>query len=122
MSGITVSQALEMARDLLSASFHNSLNLAGTLIREGRTISEAMETANLVTPVSLRMLRVGERSGDMGRMMEHIATLHDEEIARWLDWFTRLFEPLLMIVIGVVIGGIVVLLYMPIFELAGSLE
>jgi general secretion pathway protein F len=120
--GITVSQALEMARGLLTASFHVSLTQAGLLIRQGRSISEAMEAAGLVTPVSLRMLRVGEKSGDMGSMMEHIATLHDEEIARWLEWFTRLFEPLLMIFIGLIIGGVVVMLYMPIFELAGSLQ
>ncbi|MCB5188738.1 type II secretion system F family protein [Methylobacillus caricis] len=120
--GITVSQAMEMARGLLTASFHDSLGRASALIREGRSISEAMESAGLVTPVSLRMLRVGEKSGDMGRMMEHIATLHDEEIARWLEWFTRLFEPLLMIFIGLIIGAVVVMLYMPIFELAGSLQ
>jgi len=43
-------------------------------------------------------------------------------MARWVDWFTRLFEPLLMAVIGLVIGFIVVLMYFPIFELAGSIQ
>ena len=122
VSGITVSQALEMARGLLAASFHVSLARATKLIREGRAFSEAMEAAGLVTPVSLRMLRVGEKSGEMGPMLEHIATLHDEEIARWLEWFTRLLEPLLMIFIGLVIGVVVLMLYMPIFELVGSLQ
>jgi general secretion pathway protein F len=122
VSGITVSQALEMARGLLVASFHPSLSRAAALIREGRSFSEAMEAAALVTPISLRMLRVGEKSGEMGPMLEHIATLHDEEIARWLEWFTRLFEPLLMIFIGLVIGVVVLMLYMPIFELVGSLQ
>lgn len=122
LGGIPVLQALEMARGLLAAAFHSSLSQAATLIREGRPISGAMEDAGLVTPVSLRMLRVGEKSGEMGKMMEHIATLHDEEIARWLEWFTKLFEPLLMIFIGLVIGGVVLMLYMPIFELAGSLQ
>jgi general secretion pathway protein F len=55
-------------------------------------------------------------------MMERIATFHDEEMARWVDWFTKTFEPLLMAIIGVVIGGIVVLMYLPIFELAGSVQ
>lgn len=122
VSGIPVSHALEMARGLLAVSFHASLSRALALIREGRAFSEAMEAAALVTPVSLRMLRVGEKSGEMGPMLEHIATLHDEEIARWLEWFTRLFEPLLMIFIGLVIGVVVLMLYMPIFELAGSLQ
>ena len=81
-----------------------------------------MENHHLTTPVSLRMLRVGERTGRMGEMMERIAGFYDEEMARWVDWFTRLFEPILMALIGVIIGGIVVLMYMPIFELAGSIQ
>ena len=85
-------------------------------------MSVAMEAAGLTTSVALRLLRVGERSGQMGEMMERIATFHDEEMARWVDWFTKTFEPLLMAIIGVVIGGIVVLMYLPIFELAGSVQ
>ncbi|MBX6393557.1 MAG: type II secretion system F family protein, partial [Burkholderiales bacterium] len=91
-------------------------------IREGTSISAAMDAEGLATPVALRMLRVGEKSGDMAQMMERIAVFHDEELARWIDWFTKLFEPLLMALIGVVIGAIVVLMYLPIFELAGSLQ
>ncbi len=68
------------------------------------------------------MLRVGERSGRMDEIMDRIAAFLDEEIARWVDWFTRLFEPLLMVFIGVVIGVIVVLMYLPVFELAGSIQ
>ena len=62
------------------------------------------------------------QSGNMSEMMDRIALFHDEEIARWVDWVTRLFEPLLMAAIGLVIGAIVVLMYMPIFDLAGNLH
>ncbi len=55
-------------------------------------------------------------------MMERTAEFMDEELARWIDWFTKLFEPVLMAFIGIVIGMIVVLMYMPIFELAGSIQ
>jgi general secretion pathway protein F len=68
------------------------------------------------------MLRVGERSGNMGEMMERIAAFYDEELARAVDLLTRLIEPVLMMVIGLIIGVIVVLMYFPIFELAGSLQ
>ena len=54
--------------------------------------------------------------------MERIAAFYDEDMARWVDWFTRLFEPLLMAFIGLVIGIIVLLMYLPIFELAGSIQ
>jgi len=58
----------------------------------------------------------------MGEMMERIAAFYDDELARAVDILTRLIEPLLMSLIGIVIGLIVVLMYFPIFELAGSLQ
>jgi general secretion pathway protein F len=76
----------------------------------------------LTTAVSLRLLRVAERSGQMGEMLERTAGFHDEDISQAIEWFVRLFEPLLMIAIGVVIGIVVLLMYAPIFELAGSLN
>ncbi len=120
--GTPVVTALDMAAGLLSPALRGSLALAAQSIREGRAISDAMSANNLTTPVGLRMLRVGERSGRMDEMMERIAAFYDDEISRWVDWFTKLFEPLLMAVIGVVIGAIVVLMYLPVFELAGSIQ
>jgi len=85
-------------------------------------MSVALGTASLTTPVAARMMLVGERSGDMGQMLGQIARFHDEEVARFVDWFTRAFEPVLMAVLGVAIGLVVVLMYMPIFELAGNIK
>jgi len=81
-----------------------------------------MGAAGLATPVAARMMSVGERSGDMGEMFIQIARFHDDEVARFIDWFTRAFEPLLMAVLGLSVGAVVVLMYMPIFELAGSIK
>lgn len=120
--GMPAVVSLDMASGLLTPVLRGNLRQAAQWVREGRTLSEAMEAHHLTTPVALRMLRVGERTGNMGSMMERIASFYDEEMARWVDWFTRLFEPILMAVIGVVIGGIVVLMYLPIFELAGSIK
>ena len=120
--GIPAVTALEMVGELLHAGLRPNLLQALREIREGKPLSDSMETHNLTSPVAVRMLRVGERTGDMGAMMERIATFHEDEIARWVDRATRLFEPLLMVVIGLVIGVIVLALYMPIFELAGSLQ
>jgi general secretion pathway protein F len=120
--GTPMVTALDMSAGLLSPALRGHLGLAAQAIREGRSISEAMSAHNLTTPVALRMLRVGERSGRMDEMMARIAAFCDDEIARWVDWFTRLFEPLLMAFIGVVIGVIVVLMYLPVFELAGSIQ
>jgi general secretion pathway protein F len=58
----------------------------------------------------------------MGEMMERIAAFYDDELARTVDTLARLIEPALMAVVGIVIGVIVVLMYFPIFELAGSIR
>ena len=120
--GTPIGQAIKMVSDLLQPGLRRHLHGAAGRINEGRSISYAMEAHGLTTPVALRMLRVGERTGQMGDMMVRIAGFYDEEMARWVEWFTRLFEPLLMALIGLVIGLIVVLMYLPIFELAGSLQ
>lgn len=120
--GIPITQALEMVSGLLQSHFRPKVEAAAKHIREGKTISSAMEQEGLTTAVGNRMLRVGERTGQMGDMMERIGNFHDEEIARWVEWTTKLIEPLLMAVIGIVIGGIIILMYMPIFELAGSIN
>jgi general secretion pathway protein F len=120
--GIPVVNALSMVAGVLPPAMRQALVAAARGISEGLPTSRAMDANGLTTPVALRMLVVGERASKMGEMMENIASFHDEEIARWVDWFIRLFEPLLMAFIGIVIGVIVVLMYLPIFELAASVH
>jgi general secretion pathway protein F len=120
--GIPVVSALEMVTGLLPLSMKDTLEAARQAIREGQPLSLAFDAHHLATAVSLRMLRVGERTGQMGPMMERIAAFHDEDVAQAIDWFIRLFEPILMVVMGAIIGVIVVLMYAPIFELAGSIQ
>ena len=120
--GIPLVPALEMCLPLLPEATRGPLAGAIRAVAEGRPLSQAMESHGLATPVALRMLAVGEHSGNMAQMMERISAFHDEQLGRWIEKFTRLFEPLLMTAIGLVIGGIVILMYMPIFEIAGSLQ
>lgn len=120
--GMPLVGALEMGAELLHPVLRERLFAASRSISEGQPVSGSMDRNRLTTPVALRLLSVGEQSGNMGEMMDRIAIFHDDEISRWVDWFTRLFEPVLMAVIGVVIGAIVILMYMPIFELAGNLQ
>jgi general secretion pathway protein F len=120
--GMPLVAALDMGAELLHPLLRQRLAAASRAISEGRNVSQSLEANGLTTPVALRMIGVGEKSGNMGEMLEQVAAFHDEELARWVDWFTRLFEPILMAIIGLVIGVIVVLMYMPIFELAGNLQ
>jgi general secretion pathway protein F len=120
--GTPMVTAMRMSAGLLGANLRGAFADATQGVREGRSIADTMEQYGLTTPVAARMLRVGERSGNMGEMMERIAAFYDEELARWVSLVTRLIEPALMSLIGIVIGGIVVLMYFPIFELAGSIK
>lgn len=121
-AGIPILTALDMVSGLLPVTLHAALAAARRDVGEGRSISAAFETHGLTTAVSLRLLRVAERTGQMGEMLERTASFHEEDITQSLDWFIRLFEPLLMIAIGLVIGVVVLLMYAPIFELAGSIQ
>ena len=120
--GITIVHAIDTVQGMVSPTMRASLVAARRSIESGEPLSNAFEMHKLTTPISLRMLRVGERTGDMGPMLTQSAAFYDGEISRWIDRFTRTFEPLLMAAIGLVVGGIVVLLYMPIFDLAGDMS
>jgi general secretion pathway protein F len=120
--GIPAVTAFSMVGGLLHPTLRPRLDKAISRIREGQPISLVMQSCELTTPVAVRMLRVGEKSGKMGDMMERIALFYDEDTARWVDVFTRVFPPLLLLIIALFIGTIVVSMYMPIFELAGGLQ
>jgi len=120
--GITLVNAIDTVQGMVSPGIASGLKAARAAIEAGRPMSDAFEANGLTTPISLRMLRVGERTGAMGTMLTRSAAFYDGEIGRWIDRFTRTFEPLLMAAIGLVVGAIVVLLYMPIFDLAGDMS
>jgi general secretion pathway protein F len=121
-SGIPILAAIGMARGLVGAAMQMRLDQAALRVREGQPLSQALEQNRLTTPVALRMLHAGEQAGNLGAMMEKTADFYDEEMGRWIEWFVRLFEPLLMVFVGAVIGVVVILMYIPIFELAGSIR
>jgi general secretion pathway protein F len=120
--GITIVHAIDTVQAMVSPTVRQGLQAARKHVESGLPLSAAFEANGLTTPISLRMLRVGERTGDMGPMLTQSAAFYDGEISRWIDRFTRTFEPLLMACIGLVVGAIVVLLYMPIFDLAGDMS
>ncbi len=120
-SGIALPRALRMVDGLLGPQSQAQLDQCLLAVQHGRSLSSALAQAGLLGPVSDSLIQVGERSGQLADMLERAARFSDDQFARWVDWASRLLEPVLMVVIGVVIGGIVVLMYLPIFDLAGSL-
>ena len=120
--GIPALRAMEMVLVLLSAAARTSLEGAMAAVREGHTLSAALREQGLTTSVADRLLAAGERSGRMGEMLERAADFLDEEVGYYLDRLIRLAEPLMMVIIGAIVGGIVILMYLPIFELAESIK
>lgn len=119
-SGIPLVQALDMVRGVLSPLQSDEVRIAVQRLRSGQKLSESLDDSSMVPPLAGSLLRVGEQSGALPAMTDKLADFLDLELDRRVEAFSRLFEPLLMTLIGVVIGGVVVLMYAPIFELVGS--
>lgn len=121
-SGIPVMNGLNMVENLLGAGLQGNLQQAKKHIAEGQHFSHALFVADLTTPVAKRLFNVGEKTGTLDKMMERAASFHEEQMMRWVDRFTKIFEPALMALIGILIGGIVLMMYIPIFELASGIQ
>jgi len=120
--GIPALRALTMCGALLTPEDQRALDRALASIAEGHSIGDAMAASGIADVVVQRMLEVAGRTGKLAETLGRIATFQEGHLARSLDVAARLIEPALMIFIGLVIGGIVVLMYMPIFELASGLQ
>jgi general secretion pathway protein F len=121
-AGVPALAALNTARPVVAARLRLPLDTAIAAVSRGERLSDAFEREALATPVALRMLRVGEKSGAVGEMLGQAAAFHDEELERLSDWVTKLLNPILMLLMGGFIGTVVVLLYLPIFQLAEQVQ
>jgi general secretion pathway protein F len=120
--GIPVLRAFWMCRPLLTPEDQSELDGATKAISEGQRIGPALAAAQIADPVALRMLEVAQRTGRLAEVLGRIAQFQEAQLARAVTIASRLIEPALMIFIGLVIGAIVVLMYLPIFDLASSLQ
>jgi general secretion pathway protein F len=121
-SGIPVVSSLERVSELLGSSLKDNLLMAKQRISDGESFTKALQTSGLTTPVAEQLFKVGEKAGRLDAMLERAAHFHEQDMLRWIDAFTKVFEPILMAVIGLIIGGIVLLMYLPIFELASGIQ
>jgi general secretion pathway protein F len=121
-AGIPLSKALGMSAGLFIGAEAARVDSLRRTVEEGMTFSHALEAHGLATPVALSLVRVGERSGQLADMLDKTARFHDDDLARQVDWIARIAEPALMTIMGVVVGTTVVLLYLPIFDLAASIQ
>ena len=86
-------------------------------VEKGDNLSVAMSKKSIFPPMLLRMVSAGEATGKIDNMLEKMADFWDEEIEAMLDALTSLIEPLLIVFLGVIVGGIVIAMFLPIFKL-----
>ncbi|RTL20318.1 MAG: type II secretion system F family protein [Burkholderiales bacterium] len=122
LAGVPIVPALLNARGVAAAHLRAALDRATETVRLGERLSQSLQREGLTTPVSLRMLRVGEHSGELGQMLSQAASFYDEELTRLSELVTRLINPVLMLIMGLVIGTVVVLMYLPIFQLVEQVQ
>jgi general secretion pathway protein F len=120
--GLPVVPALALARGVLAGELAPRIDQARESIRQGRPFADSLAAAGLSDVVAERFMRVGERTGRLAEMIDRAADFHEEHIARRVDRLARLIGPLMMLAMGVLIGLVVVLMYLPIFQLAEALQ
>ncbi|MDT8423492.1 MAG: type II secretion system F family protein [Desulfuromonadales bacterium] len=120
-SGVPLVQSMQMSRGALNNRIlEEKLKAATRQVEEGGEFSVALERTGFVPLIALRMLAVGEAGGSLELMLSEVADYYEAEVEQRLDRLTTLIEPILMLTMGVVVGGIIVAMYIPIFQLAGT--
>ena len=110
------------ARSISNRFMARELHLASQQVREGRSLAVAMTDSGAFPDVALKMVEVGEQTGALQEMLNSLSDFYDEEIETNLDRFVTLVEPVLLIIMGVVIAGLLLALYMPQFNLSNALR
>ncbi len=115
-TGVPVVPALEASGNATGNTMViEATRAAGEKIQEGSTVSAPLEESGVFPPMVTHMISVGEETGDIPEMMDKVADFFEEEVATMTKGLTSLIEPLMLVVIGVLVGGMLIALYLPIF-------
>ena len=118
--GIPLVNAIDIAaRSIKNRYIARELQQAGQQVREGRALAAAMQDSGAFTDVAIKMVEVGESTGALQEMLNSLADFYDEEIDTNLGRFITLVEPVLLVLMGLVIAGLLLSLYMPLFNMGG---
>ncbi|OGP90858.1 MAG: pilus assembly protein PilC [Deltaproteobacteria bacterium RBG_16_47_11] len=121
-SGVPILDGLSIvSRTSGNRTVENAILNARASIREGETIAEPLGRSGIFPPMVIQMIAVGESTGALDSMLSKIAEFYEEEVDVTVANLTSLLEPFLMIFLGVVIGGVVIAMYLPIFNMASAI-
>ncbi|MCJ7830856.1 MAG: type II secretion system F family protein, partial [Desulfobacterales bacterium] len=119
-SGVAILDALDIvARTAGNKIIEKAIYSVRAGISEGRTMADPLSESGVFPNMVCQMIAVGESTGAIDAMMEKIADYYDEEVDQAVENLTTMIEPMMMVFLGVVIGGLVISMYLPIFKMAG---
>lgn len=120
-SGVPILDGLEIvSKTAGNKTIENALMNTRRSISEGRTIAAPLSEANVFPSMVVSMIAVGENTGALDAMLEKIADFYDSEVDAAVSALTSLLEPIMMVFLGGIVGGMIVALYLPIFSMAGA--
>jgi len=121
--GLPLVNALDIAAKSVGNLYVASqLDIVNTRVREGESFAAALDGRGIFPDVAVKMAEVGESTGALQEMLTTVADFFDEEISTNMERFVTLVEPALLVVIGIVIAGLLLALYMPLFQLSSVLS
>ena len=121
-SGVAILEALDIvAKTAGNKTIEKAIYKVRSGIAEGQTIADPLSETGVFPPMVCSMIAVGESTGAIDAMMEKIADFYDEEVDQAVENLTAMIEPFMLVFLGVTIGGLVISMYLPIFQLAGNL-
>jgi type IV pilus assembly protein PilC len=121
--GIPLVNAIDVsARAIQNQYVAAELQTASQQVREGRSLAAAMNDSGAFPDVAIKMVEVGEQTGALQEMLNSLADFYDEEIETNLGRFVTIIEPALLVIMGIVIAGLLLALYMPLFQLSSALS
>lgn len=121
--GYTLDEALQVSQCLdLGRRIGQGVHDARREINRGRAVATSFSQAGLTDAVSVRLLAVGERTGAFTTVLQTISDRHADRFSTFVERAARILEPLLLLLVALMVGGIVVMMYMPIFDIARSVR
>ncbi len=122
-SGVPILDALDIcARTAGNAVVEQGINRARDKISEGHDMAGPLAESRVFPTMVVQMIGVGEQTGAMDQMLQKIADFYEEEVDSAVSALTSLIEPIMMAFLGVVVGGLIIAMYLPIFKLAGNIQ
>lgn len=121
-SGVSIIEALEItAKTAGNLVIANAINQSVLSIAEGDTITAPLKATGVFPPMVTQMISVGEKTGGLDEMLNKIADFYDEEVDEAVTALTSVIEPIIIVFMGVIIGGILIAMYLPMFDIIGKI-